>query len=131
MILDACAMIAYLRGEEGSEAVAQYLIQEPSTCQAHAVNLCEVYYDFLKAAGEVVAKAAINDLLSVGLIVREDMDIVFWQSVGYFKVDCKVSLGDAFAIALAKREKSAVLTSDHKEFEPVSRSGKCSVTFFR
>jgi len=44
-VLDACAMIAYLQGEKGSSLVRQLLLDED--CMAHAVNLCEVFYDYL------------------------------------------------------------------------------------
>ncbi len=42
-VLDACAVIAFLRGEEGADAVTSLLLNED--CMAHAVNLCEIYYD--------------------------------------------------------------------------------------
>ena len=45
-ILDACAMIAFLRGEAGAEVVAEILRDPGDQCFAHAINLCEVYYDF-------------------------------------------------------------------------------------
>jgi PIN domain nuclease of toxin-antitoxin system len=59
-VLDACAIIAMLRNEAGAEITEQLLLEQ--TCIAHAVNLCEVYYDFLKAENESIAREAISDL---------------------------------------------------------------------
>lgn len=42
-ILDACAMIAYLRGEPGGEVVDRLLQDPAEVCFAHVLNLCEVY----------------------------------------------------------------------------------------
>lgn len=42
-VLDASAMIAYLRDEPGAAAVAEALIDPTSKCHAHALNLCEVF----------------------------------------------------------------------------------------
>mgnify|MGYP001616994244 CR=1 FL=1 len=42
-VLDACAIIALLRNEAGAEITDRLLLEQ--TCMAHAVNLCEVYYD--------------------------------------------------------------------------------------
>ena len=41
-VLDACAMIAYLRSEPGAEVVSHLLKQPAGRCAAHAINLCEV-----------------------------------------------------------------------------------------
>ncbi len=56
-ILGASAIIAYLRGEPGAEIVSASLIDPANECLVHAVNLCEVYYDFYRASCEEVARA--------------------------------------------------------------------------
>jgi hypothetical protein len=40
-ILDACAMIAFLRAEPGGEVVRDLLNDPSNRCFAHAINLCE------------------------------------------------------------------------------------------
>lgn len=59
-VLDACAMIAYLRKEPGSSVVLQALVDTESLCLAHALNLCEVFYDFHRRSDEGVATSAIS-----------------------------------------------------------------------
>lgn len=130
-VLDASAMIAYLRGERGAEHVRESLAVEPPQCLAHSVNLCEVFYYFLRTEEEKRAQSALHDLRSVGLIVREDMDEAFWQQAGRYKIRFHLSLADAFALSLADRFGAGVLTSDRRDFEPVAQAGACRVIFIR
>ena len=100
-VLDAGAMIAYLRGEPGADAVASLLLDPTHQCFAHAINLCEVYYDFFRAAGEQVAQEAIQDLEAVGVNTRADLSPAFWQAAGALKaLQRRISLADCFAVTL-------------------------------
>jgi PIN domain nuclease of toxin-antitoxin system len=130
-VLDACAIIAFLRDEAGAVVVEKILSEEPPTCMVHAVNLCEVYYDFVKRSGEEAAAAAIDLIRSIGVIVREDMDEAFWQQAGRYKARFRIALGDAFALSLADRFGAKIVTSDRADFEPVLQAGACSVAFIR
>lgn len=131
-VLDACAMIAYLRDEPGADVVEALLLDKNNSCVAHAVNLCEVFYDFMRVADENAAHTAIADLESMGLVVREDMDAQFWQEAGKYKATIKkVSLADCFAMALTNRIQADLYTSDHHEFDSIVASGICSVKFIR
>lgn len=125
-------MIAYLRDEPGGDLVESYLQDQSNPCMAHAINLCEVYYDFLRAKDESTALAAIADLASMGLITRDDMDAQLWQEAGKYKATIKkISLADCFAMALANRMNGELVTSDHHEFDPIAASGLCSIKFIR
>lgn len=90
-VLDACAMIAYLRGEPGADEVASLLLNQDIRCLAHAVNLCEVYYDFMRTKNEQAAETAIADLQAVGVVIRDDMNTEFWQQAGRYKAEIKAS----------------------------------------
>jgi PIN domain nuclease of toxin-antitoxin system len=61
-VLDACALIAFLCDEPGALAVAALFDDPKNLCLAHAVNLCEVYYDTLKWSDAPQAKAIIRSL---------------------------------------------------------------------
>jgi PIN domain nuclease of toxin-antitoxin system len=131
-VLDACAMIAYLRGEPGADVVRSILHDPTNTCYAHAVNLCEVYYDFLRAADAKTAKAALRDLNGVGIHTRRDMSSRFWTAVGDLKGTIRrISLADCFAVQLSRTLKCEVVTSDHHEFGPLVALGVCRVRFIR
>ena len=81
-VLDACAMIALLRGEPGDDVVWRYVSDSSASSLAHAINLCEVYYDFWRVGGQAAADSAISDLKALGVIERNDLDLPFWQEVG-------------------------------------------------
>jgi PIN domain nuclease of toxin-antitoxin system len=131
-VLDACAMIAYLRDEPGADGVESVLSNRRHRCYAHAINLCEAYYDFLRAKDEKMAKDAIADLLSPGVEIRQELDTAFWQEAGKYKAGIKkISLADCFAMALANHLKAELVTSDHAEFDQIAESGACAVKFIR
>jgi PIN domain nuclease of toxin-antitoxin system len=118
VVLDASAMIALLRGEAGAEAVSIEIGNPASNALAHALNLCEVYYDFARASGEGVAAEAINDLLALGIKERNDMHDTFWRAMGRLKSTHKrVSLADCAALALAANSDAVLLTADRHELE--------------
>ncbi len=52
--LDAPAMIAFLRGEPGAEAVVNNVQNPECNASAHSLNCCEVYYNFARARGEAL-----------------------------------------------------------------------------
>jgi predicted nucleic acid-binding protein len=131
-VLDASAMIAYLRGEPGSDAVSAILIDPAHECMAHALNLCEVYYDFYRANGETAARDAINDLFALGIRLRNDLSTEFWRAAGALKATHRrISLADCFAVTLAGTVGGIVLTSDHHEFDSIATLGVCEIAFIR
>src|SRR5712691_53499 len=100
-VLDACAMIALLRREPGEDIVWAYLADTTAACYAHAINLCEVFYDFYRDPDEATAKSAVEDLKALGIIERNDFDVAFWQEAGRLKaIHRKVSLADCCALSL-------------------------------
>lgn len=130
-VLDTSAMIAFLRNEPGMNEVRLLLRDPGNTCHAHAVNLCEVYYDFIRAVDESAAQAAIQDLAWARVLLREDMDAAFWQDVARTKAPHRISLADCFCIALARRLNGELVTSDHQDFDPIVPLGLCPVRFIR
>ena len=131
VVLDASAMIAYLRNEPGGDLVAQHL-RSDYFIWAHALNLCEVYYDFYRADGQAVAVNAIDDLLALDLVERNDMDADFWRAMGDLKaVHKRISLADCAAVAFTKMLRAVLLTTDRHELEPLSKLGICDIEFVR
>ncbi len=73
-IMDANAITAFLRGEAGGEVVAAYLVDPAATNIIHAVNLCEVYYDALRAGGQAAADEAVSKTTAAGTDLRHSGD---------------------------------------------------------
>jgi len=103
VVFDSSATIAYLRGEPGKDRVAAALLDDDNSCRMHAVNLCEVFYDTLRASGEAVAENVLADLASVAVQTATDMDDNFLKEVGRLKVKHRLSLADCFALAFKQR----------------------------
>ncbi|NES99524.1 MAG: type II toxin-antitoxin system VapC family toxin [Sphaerospermopsis sp. SIO1G2] len=132
IILDACALIAFFRNEQGAEIVENYLSDQKYICMIHAINLCEVYYDFLRTGGNTIADTFIEDVESLGLLIRDNLTISFWRQVGSYKASIRrISLADCFALTLANRESGILVTSDRKEFEPIVPLNICAINFIR
>jgi uncharacterized protein with PIN domain len=84
-VLEASAIIAWLRNEAVADVVDNAIKDPNSQCVAHAINLCEVYYDAHRNADEVHAESIISDLADVGIIEHGDFDQTFWKDVGKLK----------------------------------------------
>ena len=77
-VLDACALLAFLRGEEGADKIESLLIDNNNRCSAHAVNLCEVYFNLVREYGETTARAAMQNFKDIGVLPVDDMSEPFW-----------------------------------------------------
>lgn len=116
LVLDAGALIAMVKGEQGGETVDSLLSDPANICMAHAVNLCEVYYDMCRLTDEARAKETISRLIMAGLYVREDMDTEFWQEAGNHKATIRrISLADCFCMTLANRLGVELVTADRHD----------------
>jgi PIN domain nuclease of toxin-antitoxin system len=132
VVLDASAIIAFLRDEPGAQVVADHLRDERQRSFAHALNLCEVYYDFFRADGRRTAEAALDDVLALGIQERNDMEPDFWRAVGRLKaVHRRVSLADCCALALASRLGAVLISSDRHELESLVPMAICEIRFIR
>ncbi len=131
IIFDACALIAFLNNEPGADIVELLLIDSKNKCFIHAVNLCEVFYEFLRAGDENLAQSVIDGLLLMGITVREDMETDFWKQTGRYKIKGRISLADCFCISLACRLDGEIITSDHHEFEEIVKRDMAKVRFIR
>jgi predicted nucleic acid-binding protein len=130
-VLDASALISFLRDEPGADAV-QNLLSLTQTCYVHALNLCEVYYDFWRASSQETAESAITDLMNLGIEERNDLDSQFWREAGHVKaIYRRVSLADCCALALANRLGAKLVSADRHEFEPLLTAGICQIELIR
>ena len=131
-MLDASALLAYLRDEPGANAVEDLLLDDSVVCMAHAINLCEVYYKLRRYEDEIEVRSALREFGDRGLVVREDLDEAFWLAVGGYKAAMRsVPLADCFVVALASRADAEAVTADHPDFDPIKEQGICRVSFIR
>lgn len=129
-IVDASALIAYFKSEEGHENFADLLRDEQNVFAMHTANLCEVYYSYLRSDGPEQAEEAwakANEILGV----LEKADPQFMKRVGRWKVEHNLPLGDAFAAATAEENGCPLVTTDHNDFGAVEEAGALQIVWLR
>jgi PIN domain nuclease of toxin-antitoxin system len=130
-VLDATAMLAFLTDEPGAEVIEDLLTEPGSICVAHAINLCEIWYQAFRLSGEAGAEQAMQALASVGIVTRSDFDNAFWREAARLKGTHRMSLADAFGLALTLRVGGEFVSSDHHELDAIAAAGVCPIRFFR
>ncbi len=131
-VLDACAAIALLRGEKGNAEILDLLEHPRTTPSIHALNLCEVYYDFLLAADPDTANQAIRTILAMGIYIHEGTRPTIWKFAGMLKAHYRrLSFADAIGVAYARSIGGIFVTSDQSELKPLANDKVCEFFFFR
>jgi predicted nucleic acid-binding protein len=129
-IVDACALIAYFKEEEGHERLAELLADEENVLAIHATNLCEVYYGYLRCDGADRADEAWERAVEI-LGVIETLDLQFMKRVGRWKVNYTLGLADAFAAATAEASACPLITTDHTDFASIEAAGALEIAWLR
>jgi len=110
----------------------RFLPDSDSQCYAHALNLCEMFYDFERAANRRDALQAVADLATLGVIEESSLAPGVWQAAGTLKARLRrVSLADCFAIELAERLGPTILIADHHESDVLAAQPEYSIRFIR
>jgi uncharacterized protein with PIN domain len=131
-ILDACALIAFLQEEPGAEVVEGLLDDPGNRCIVHAINATEVQYDLLLRGADEDASALEQVLEQIGVELDSTLSRSLWGTAAGFKAKIRrISLADCFALALAKTRDATLVTSDHREFDPIAEVGICPILFIR
>jgi predicted nucleic acid-binding protein len=112
--------------------VLSVLLDPESKCFAHALNLCEVYYDFHRVLGRADADRILEELQVAGVIRRDDLSPLFCRSASILKSEFRrVSLADCFALALARELGAKLISADHHELDALAATGRFDITFIR
>lgn len=125
-VLDACALIAFFNDEHGAEK-ASWLFEKASMGQIDvlmsAVNLCEVFYDRLKAKDAGAALELLEDIKLLPINIHREIGDALVTEASKFKVGWRVSLADAFALGLARLVEGKLVSTDHHEFDVIDEAG--------
>jgi len=113
-VLDSFALLAYLRDEPGAESV-QALLEKASRKDAPLlmteVNYAEVKYIILRKDGKEAWREVAASLGSLPIeFVPATRSLA--DTAADFKTSHRISLADAFAVALAREKKSDLVTGD-------------------
>lgn len=124
-VLDSHALVAYFRNEPDAEEVEGLLTKAAEAdrpVHMTEVNYAEVKYILIRKDGPEAWEAAARIL--VGLPVEfHPADRALADVAADFKARFKLSLADAFAAALAREKKAALVTGD-PEFKALEKEIK-------
>jgi PIN domain nuclease of toxin-antitoxin system len=133
-VFDACAVIAFLAGEDGADKV-KGLLGEAAKGRAevrmHRINLLEVYYDAYKVGGLEQASRIYQQMLGLPIIVDDGLDDESFRKAGEMKATNRISLADAIALSFAIKLDAMLVTSDHHEFDVIEAAGHASFEWIR
>jgi predicted nucleic acid-binding protein len=129
-VLDACAVIALIKGEQGSDVVKK-TIESDSEIFLHAVTFLEVYYNVVKEFGTDKANTFFNWIVQIGIEIIYEITEETIKCAGYFKSKYKISLGDSFVLAVAKLNSAKIVSSDHHEFDTIQNQENIGFVWVR
>lgn len=133
LVLDACALIAYLNDEPGAEKVENLLDQARQgrvRLYVASVNVYEVFYDCLKRDA-ATAGLLLDDIYSLPVTIVETLDRPLMDASGQFKITYRVSLADSIALGLAQILSARLVSTDHRELDQIDRDGKMQFYWLR
>jgi predicted nucleic acid-binding protein len=132
--LDACALIAFLSNEEGTDKIESILKNaRKGECNLfmNKLNLLEIYYWVYREEGEEKAEEVLEKILKLPIkIIKTIRDKVF-KEAGRLKATYKISLADSIVLAETLVKKARLVTSDHHEFDEVEGKEKINFHWFR
>ena len=110
-VLDSFALLAYLQGERGQEAVASALA-EPGFALMNEINAGEVYYILAKARGRAQADYFLGTILPqlpITIVGNSFDDVI---AAARIKAEHPLAYADCFAVVTARKENARLLTGD-------------------
>ena len=119
-ILDACALIAAIKQEDGALLVAE-LYEEAVIGNANLIinkiNLLEVYYGFRREHGKEYADIILQSIMN-SIVEISDISIKVLTEAGRLKSDYRrISLADSVALAETSTRDGYLVTADHHEMD--------------
>jgi predicted nucleic acid-binding protein len=135
-VIDACALIAAIANEEGSEVLAKKFAaaianDKSTTILMHKLNLLEVYYDIYRRSGESAAKLLLDEIKNNPVTIVSEISDELFNEAGRLKATYSVSIADTFALALAKINDAQLITSDHHEFDILEKCKEAKFLWIR
>jgi len=134
-VLDACALVALLKGENGAKEVDN-LFQKVEEGEAalciNIVNLLEVYYGFIGDIGFTETTDMMNCIDNSPLAVINTISRKVYLEAARLKGTYhRLSLADAVGVATSIERDGVFVTSDHHELELVEKKENLKFLWFR
>jgi predicted nucleic acid-binding protein len=133
-ILDACALIAFLADETGSDKIEEIIndaIDNKIILKMNQINLLEVYYYVINFYGQNEANRALEKITEFPIEIKIGLNIGIFKEAGRIKSTYKIPLGDSIAVAECIIEEGTLITSDHTDFEKICSMENVKINWFR
>ena len=133
-VLDACALIAFVKDEIGADVVESVLSDvEVGKAQLYMnkLNLFEVYYGIRRTEGYELAERFYSTVLRLPIIIIDGISDAVFREAGRIKSSYRMSLADSIALGEASVMGASLITSDHHEFDAVEQGEDIKFTWIR
>jgi predicted nucleic acid-binding protein len=133
-VLDACALIALIKFEEGWEKVNALFTRAYSgeiMLYVSIVNLIEVFYGFIRSDGLEKASEILAPIYETPLVIIDHIPQVVYQEAARLKAVYKrISVADVIGLATAFDLSGTFVTSDG-EILPIEQQEPIDISWFR
>jgi len=133
-VLDACAVVALLKDEDGAdivEGILEAANAKKVEVYMNTLNLFEVFYGVRREEGLAKAEAVYNMVLKLPITILDGIaDDVFLEA-SRLKSSYRMSLADSIALGEASVLDAALITSDHHEFDAIKRDEGIKIKWIR
>jgi len=133
-VFDACALIAYLHNEPGSDTINDLLkkaIDSEIEIYMNIINLIEVHYANIRILGKDQASIILEKILASPIQVVSVISDQIFHEASRLKSVYKISLGDCIGLATAFEFSGQFVTSDHHELDAVAEDEPSLIFWFR
>ena len=133
-ILDACALIALLAGENGAEKVRDIIqdaIDEEVKVKINQINLLEVYYHIINVYDQSKANEMLEKIKKFPIEIIIGLEENTFNEAGRIKSKYKIPLGDSIVVAECIIRKGTLVTSDHSDLERIETAENIKINWFR
>lgn len=134
LILDSCALLAYVYNEAGADVIESALKQADEGSAAlymNKLNLPEAYYDIMRSRGLQQAEVLYSMVLMSPIHIVDVISDPAFREAGRIKTQYRISLADSIVLGEASVLGAAILTCDHHEFDLVERGENIKFTWIR
>ena len=133
-VFDACALIAYLNNESGSDTINDLLkkaVDNDVEIYINIINLIEVHYANIRSLGKDHASVILEKILASPIqVISVISDKIFHKASG-LKSAYKMSIADCIGLATALELAGQFVTSDHHELDLVAKNEPSLIFWFR
>jgi predicted nucleic acid-binding protein len=133
-ILDACALIALFKREQGADKVRALFdetLAGQSVIYMNTVNLIEVHYCFYRALGQEKSGLILEQIYAMPIHFIDTIDTIIFSETSRLKAQYAIPLGDAIGLATAVKMKGTFVTADHSDFGKIEKTEPVSFFWFR